>query len=186
MRRGEWARARRFSLSPERRSFNVCCGRSNGVRSKAAAAPPTKTAGLGIAALLRFHAAAGADREEQMRFEDRGLLALAAFAAIAFILSLTLTIRSAGAQGQDKTYVMKIGTPTVNDTPEEFSRGFAEMVEKESGGRLKVEVYSASKLGSIPREIEGLQFGSIECGIFPPEFYVGIDERFEVLAAPGM
>jgi TRAP-type transport system periplasmic protein len=119
-----------------------------------------------------------------MRFEDRGLLALAALAAAAFILSLALTIGTARAQ--DKTYVMKIGTPTVNDTPEEFSRGFAQMVEKDSGGRIKVEVYSASKLGSMPRMIEGLQFGAIECAIIPPEFFVGVDERFEVLATPGL
>jgi TRAP-type C4-dicarboxylate transport system substrate-binding protein len=119
-----------------------------------------------------------------VRFEGRGLLALAAFAAGALILSLALTIRT--AEAQDKTYVMKIGTPTVNDTPEEFSRGFAEMVEKDSGGRIKVEVYSASKLGSMPRMIEGMQFGAIECAIIPPEFFVGVDERFEVLATPGL
>jgi TRAP-type C4-dicarboxylate transport system substrate-binding protein len=100
------------------------------------------------------------------------------------VAALALTF--APAQAQDKTYVMKIGTPTVNDTPEEFSRGFSQMVDKDSGGRLKVEVYSASKLGSMPREIEGLQFGSIECAIIPPEFYVGVDERFEVLATPGL
>ncbi len=105
-------------------------------------------------------------------------------AASALIIALTLSV--GGVHAQDKTYVIKVGTPTVNDTPEEFTRGFKEMVEKESAGRLKVEIYSASKLGSIPREIEGLQFGSIECGIFPPEFFVGIDERFEVLATPGM
>ena len=103
------------------------------------------------------------------------------------MLAAVLALAVVGAaHADDKIYVMKVGTPTVNDTPEEFTRGFSQIVEKESGGRLKVEIYSASKLGSIPREIEGLQFGSIECGIFPPEFYVGIDERFEVLATPGM
>jgi TRAP-type transport system periplasmic protein len=113
--------------------------------------------------------------------ESRARAMLAA-AAVAAALALTL----GPAWAQDKTYVMKIGTPTVNDTPEEFSRGFAQLVEKDSGGRIKVEVYSASKLGSMPREIEGLQFGSIECTIIPPEFYVGVDERFEVLATPGL
>ena len=101
------------------------------------------------------------------------------------IVALVLTCGAAWA-ADEKTYVMKVGTPTVNDTPEEFSRGFAQMVEKDSGGRIKIEVYSASKLGSMPREIEGLQFGSIECAIMPPEFFVGVDERFEVLATPGL
>jgi len=105
-------------------------------------------------------------------------------AAAVLVAAWALTF--GGARADDKTYVMKIGTPTVNDTPEEFSRGFSKMVEKDSGGRLKIEVYSASKLGSMPREIEGLQFGSIECAIMPPEFYVGVDERFEVLATPGL
>jgi len=101
------------------------------------------------------------------------------------IVALVLTCGAAWA-ADEKTYVMKVGTPTVNDTPEEFTRGFSAMVEKDSGGRIKVEIYSASKLGSMPREIEGLQFGSIECAIIPPEFFVGVDERFEVLATPGL
>jgi TRAP-type transport system periplasmic protein len=106
------------------------------------------------------------------------------FAAAALALSLALI--SGAARAQDKTYVMKIGTPTVNDTPEAFARYFMPMVEKDSGGRIKPELYSASKLGPMAREIEGLQFGSIECAIIPPEFFVGVDERFELLASPGL
>jgi TRAP-type C4-dicarboxylate transport system substrate-binding protein len=111
-----------------------------------------------------------------------GPRALAAAAAAVFALALTL----GAARAEDKTYVMKIGTPTVNDTPEAFARIFMPMIEKDSGGRIKPELYSASKLGPMAREIEGLQFGSIECAIIPPEFYVGVDERFEVMAAPGL
>jgi TRAP-type C4-dicarboxylate transport system substrate-binding protein len=59
-------------------------------------------------------------------------------------------------------------------------------VEKDSGGRIKGEVYPASQLGSIPRQIEGTQFGSIQCAVIPPEFFAGVDKRFEVLAAPGL
>jgi TRAP-type transport system periplasmic protein len=124
-------------------------------------------------------------REGDMGVGNFGGAARAISAAGVLVCALSMTFGAARA-ADDKTYVMKIGTPTVNDTPEEFSRGFAAMVEKDSGGRIKVEVYSASKLGSMPREIEGMQFGSIECAIMPPEFYVGIDERFEVLATPGL
>jgi C4-dicarboxylate-binding protein DctP len=38
----------------------------------------------------------------------------------------------------------------------------------------------------VPRQIEGTQFGSIQCAMLPPEFFVGVDERFEVMAAPGL
>src|SRR6202050_301199 len=119
-----------------------------------------------------------------MSFTQPSMFRRGIAAAGAAVLSIALALGSAYAQ--DKTYVMKIGTPTVNDTPEECSRGFAEMVEKDSGGRIKIEVYSASKLGSMPRMIEGMQFGSIECAIIPPEFFVGVDERFEVMATPGL
>ena len=63
---------------------------------------------------------------------------------------------------------------------------FAAAVERDSGGRIKAEVYPASQLGSIPRQIEGTQFGAIQAANIPPEFFVGVDERFEVMAAPGL
>jgi TRAP-type C4-dicarboxylate transport system substrate-binding protein len=60
------------------------------------------------------------------------------------------------------------------------------MVEKDSGGRIRGEIYPASQLGAIPREVEGVQFGAIQGYIGPPEFLVGIDQRYEVLSAPGL
>ncbi len=99
-------------------------------------------------------------------------------------LALALTIGTARAQ--DKTYVMKITTPTLNASPDTYARNYAAALEKESGGRIKPELYPASQLGSIPRQIEGTQFGAIQCAIIPPEFFVGVDERFEVVAAPGL
>ena len=81
---------------------------------------------------------------------------------------------------------MKISTPTIHDVPDTFGANFLAAVEKDSGGRIKGQVYPASQLGSIPRQIEGTQFGSIQCAVIPPEFFVGIDQRFEVMAAPGL
>src|SRR5258708_19801031 len=81
---------------------------------------------------------------------------------------------------------MKVTGPTINDTPHLFMRNFAAAVTRDSGGRIKAEVYPASQLGSIPRQIEGVQFGAIQCAIVPPEFFVGVDERFEVMTAPGL
>jgi len=90
------------------------------------------------------------------------------------------------AQAQDKTSVMKVTTPTINDAPHLLAKNFAAAVERDSGGRIKSEVYPASQLGSIPRQIEGVQFGAIQAAVIPPEFFVGVDERFEVMAAPGL
>ena len=90
--------------------------------------------------------------------------------------------------GQDgkATYVMKLSTASVNDAQHEFLKRFAAAVEKDSGGRIKGEIYPASQLGSIPRQIEGTQFGSIQGWLGPPEFLVGVDERYQALSAPGL
>jgi TRAP-type transport system periplasmic protein len=114
------------------------------------------------------------------------ICARAVTAAGASVLVLALALTLGAAQAQDKTYVMKVTLPTINDAPHQFAKDFAAMVEKDSGGRIKGEVYPASQLGSIPRQIEGVQFGAIQVADVPPEFFVGVDERFEVMAAPGL
>jgi TRAP-type transport system periplasmic protein len=81
---------------------------------------------------------------------------------------------------------MKITLPTLNDPSYFFAKNYAAALEKDSGGRIKPEIYPASQLGSIPRQIEGTQFGAIQCAVIPPEFFVGVDERFELMAAPGL
>ena len=118
-----------------------------------------------------------------MRFSRIGAVRLAAFAAGIFVFSLAV---DTDARADDKTYVMKITLPTLNDAPHVLAKNFAAAVERDSGGRIKPEIYPASQLGSIPRQIEGTQFGAIQVCINPPEFFVGVDERFEVMTAPGM
>jgi TRAP-type transport system periplasmic protein len=106
--------------------------------------------------------------------------------AAALGAALALSLHSAAARAADQPIVMKISLPTINEQVHEYAKNFAARVEKDSGGRIKTEVYPASQLGSIPRQIEGVQFGSIQCAILPPEFYSGIDPRFGLLAAPGL
>ena len=107
-----------------------------------------------------------------------------ALASAALGLSLTLTLGPATAA--DATYVMKLGLATINDAQHEWCKRFVAMVEKDSGGRIKGQIYPASQLGPIPREIEGVQFGAIQGYIGPPEFLVGVDNRFEIMSAPGL
>jgi TRAP-type transport system periplasmic protein len=118
-----------------------------------------------------------------MRFMECRCLRTAA-AAGALVLSLLLSLGTARAQ--DKTYTMKITLATINDQIHAFAKNFAAALEKDSGGQIKPEIYPASQLGAIPRQTEGVQFGAIQCQLVPPEFLVGIDERFEVMAAPGL
>jgi len=119
-----------------------------------------------------------------MHFMTHNIAARVAVAAGAFVVSMALTLGAARAQ--DKTYPMKITLATINDQLFAFVKNYAAAIEKDSGGRIKPEVYPASQLGSIARQAEGVQFGAIQCQVVPPEFLVGIDERFEVMAAPGL
>jgi len=112
------------------------------------------------------------------------MLPSTAFALGAVVLLVPLMPGSVTAQ--DKTYVMKITLPTLNDATHQLAKNFAAAVERDTGGRIKSEIYPASQLGSMPRQIEGVQFGAIQASVIPPEFFVGVDERFEVLTAPGL
>jgi TRAP-type transport system periplasmic protein len=109
-----------------------------------------------------------------------------ALATGVFAVVLTLLASLGAARAQDKTYTMKISLATINDQIHALAKNLAAAIEKDSGGRIKTEIYPASQLGSIPRQTEGVQFGAIQCQIVPPEFLVGIDERFEVMATPGL
>jgi len=112
-----------------------------------------------------------------------GVKALACGVAVALIGAMTFGT----ARAQDKPpIVMKISLAALNEALHQFAKDYAALIEKDSGGRIKTEIYPASQLGSIPRQIEGTQFGAIQCVVTPPEFYSGVDERFEVMAAPGL
>jgi TRAP-type transport system periplasmic protein len=117
----------------------------------------------------------------------KGALAAKWSTALACAAAMSLLVaapeRSVAA---DKTFVLKLSSPTINDTQHHWMKVFAAAVEKDSGGRIKVELYPASQLGSIPRQIEGTQFGAIQGFVLPPEFLVGIDPRFELPSAPGL
>ncbi len=110
----------------------------------------------------------------------RPFLAVAALMAVSSLAFGPAPARAA------EPIVMKIGTATLNDMQHEFMRRYQTALNKDSKGRIKVEIYPASQLGSIPREIEATQFGSIQGWVGPPEFLAGVDPRFEALSAPGL
>ena len=98
-------------------------------------------------------------------------------AAVGLALCLGTTL-------QAQTFTMKFGTATVNEPQHEYIKIYKEEIEQRSGGRIKVEIYPQSQLGPIPRQIEGLQLGTIEGFIGPADFYVGVDKRYGVFSAP--
>jgi len=101
---------------------------------------------------------------------------------VALLTALAGPMTIAPASAAD--FVMKFGTATINEGQHQFLKFYKEEVEKASGGRIEVQIYPASQLGPIPREIEGVQLGNIQGYIGPVDFFVGIDPRFGVFSAP--
>ena len=85
-----------------------------------------------------------------------------------FILSLVVCVSGAvfagggGESGKQQTEVIKYSTPVAPDHANSLAANkFAEDVEKNSGGRLKVEVFPANQLGEVKDVIEYLMTGSV-------------------------
>jgi len=92
---------------------------------------------------------------------------------------------SSGALAQ-KTFTMKIGMPTINDSNHLSALWVKKVIEAKSNGRIQVRVFPAGQLGKIPRQIEGIQLGTQEAFNIPPGFFVGIERAFMVTDAPGI
>ena len=105
---------------------------------------------------------------------------------IAVLALLGVALAPAVPVNAQAPIVMKIGTATINDSQHEWMKRFAANLDKESKGRIKVEIYPASQLGTSPRMIEQTQLNSIQGVVGPPEFLTGVDSRFSVLSAPSL
>jgi TRAP-type transport system periplasmic protein len=85
-------------------------------------------------------------------------------ASVAIAAGAAFAVAPAQAQ---KTYKMKIGMVTINDS-NHFAANFQKKyIEEKSGGRIKVGVFPAAQLGKVPRQIEGVQLGTQEALTFP-------------------
>lgn len=81
---------------------------------------------------------------------------------------------------------MRVGFASINDVQHELSKRFAARMEKQFPGKLKIEIYPAEQLGSMPRMIEGLNLGTVEGFIGSSEFLVGVDPRYQIVGAPAI
>ena len=104
-----------------------------------------------------------------------------------FLLSVTWAgVHVRPASAAKKKFHMKCGIATLNDVQVEWAKRFSDRVVRRSGGRITTKLYPGGQLGNVARLIESVQLGTLECWIAPPAFIVGVDPRFQVLAAPGL
>ncbi|MBK18463.1 MAG: hypothetical protein CMM52_06470 [Rhodospirillaceae bacterium] len=91
-------------------------------------------------------------------------------------------LATGAAQAQHK---MNIGMVTINDPQHAFTKHYAELINKRSGGKIQAKVFPAGQLGKIPRQLENLKIGAQAAFASPPGFLSGMNVAFQSPDAPG-
>jgi TRAP-type transport system periplasmic protein len=89
-----------------------------------------------------------------------------------------------GVPGRAAEYTMKIGLVTLNDMQHNYARKYKEVLEKATNGRIEVQIFPQSQLGTPAAQIEGLQLGTVEMFMIVTDFFAGVDPRFGIFSIP--
>lgn len=82
-------------------------------------------------------------------------------------------------------YTLKFGHDHTTTSPFHVaSLSFKEQVEKESGGRISVELYPSQSIGSAREMIEMMQMGTLEATLLPTAKFGGFDQRLNLADMP--
>ena len=101
------------------------------------------------------------------------------------LTAATVLLAAAAANAQTK-HDMKCGFVTVNDSQHRSAEIFKDKIAKKTGGAVDVRIFPLAQLGTIPRQVEGVQLGTQECFISPPGFFVGLNQAFQAPDAPAL
>ena len=103
----------------------------------------------------------------------------------AMVTAAAAVLAATAANAQTK-HDMKCGFVTVNDSQHRSAEIFKDKVGKATGGAIDVRIFPLAQLGTIPRQVEGVQLGTQECFISPPGFFVGLNQAFQAPDAPAL
>ncbi len=102
------------------------------------------------------------------------------YKAKAFLIAATLAASPLHAAD----FTMKLGFATMNDIQHQWANWYKEALESRSKGRIAVNLFPRSQLGTIASQIEGLQLGTVEVFTTPADFFAGMDPRFGTFSIP--
>ena len=102
------------------------------------------------------------------------------------IVTAAAALLAATAANAQTKHDMKCGFVTVNDSQHRSAEIFKDKVGKATGGAVDVRIFPLAQLGTIPRQVEGVQLGTQECFISPPGFFVGLNQAFQAPDAPAL
>ena len=87
-----------------------------------------------------------------MSLARRNFLKLSSGVALAGVAT-PYVLRSASAQAPQFTLKLQQQLPAAAPVPRNFLAPWAQKVEKESGGRIKIELYPSMQLGGTPPQV---------------------------------
>lgn len=102
------------------------------------------------------------------------------------ILAAAAVALAATAATAQTKHDMKCGFVTVNDSQHRSAEIFKDKIAGKTGGAVDVRIFPLAQLGTIPRQVEGIQLGTQECFISPPGFFVGLNQAFQAPDAPAL
>ena len=101
------------------------------------------------------------------------------------LLTVGMTLAPAAALAQGSPITLRLGhivaAPSLYQTSAEK---FAEAVAKNSGGRIKIDIYPNAQLGFERDLIEGMRLGTIDAGVITNAPISGFEPRMMVLDLP--
>ena len=100
--------------------------------------------------------------------------------------AIALAAAVAVVPGAASAMDMKIGFVTINDSQHAAANAFTAKISERTNGAINGKVFPVAQLGTIPRQIEGLLFGTQEAFISPPGFFVGLNKAFQAADAPAL
>lgn len=106
------------------------------------------------------------------------------------LLIIALVVTGCGNEkisGEDSTHNLKMSvTVSESSTWYEAAKKFSEDIEKETDGRIKIQLYTNEQLsgGDSGKAVEGLAKGSIDLTFNSTIIYSILDPRFGVISAP--
>jgi tripartite ATP-independent transporter DctP family solute receptor len=81
--------------------------------------------------------------------------------------------------------VMKFSHDQPTSSPfHKSAEKFKEIVEKNSNGKIEVQIYPSQQLGSAREMIEGMQMGTVEMAWLPTAKFGGFDQRLTLVDVP--